>query len=235
MWSVRSRSARVYLSRAKALVDVAGAPVSEVMLPPDAAFADSLALLDSALPKSGVLRLHLSAGLCPAVEVTYPAGVHRLREKEIFARSVCAAQLGTEGEGPVIQFDPLGPSIVAAVARAHWDALASWSRAGRHQLASVQPLWSVAMRSRAARAAASLALVEPDSISLLGASAHDAGQLRALSLPLHSPQQAALTLHRMHRALAVPMPGTCIAVFGRAGSGTKRPAPREWPAYWAMR
>ena len=231
MWWAASNRFRVYLGRELALVQAGDGAVSQFELPADVSIAENLATLETAIPRKSRLEVHLSAGLCPAVEVPYPAGLRSLREKEIFARSVCAEHLGSTMDAVCAEIDSFQPQLSAGIPRSVWDGLTAWAERNEFRLSSVRPLWAFATESRLASGANVLVLEEPDSVTVMGA--NDPGQpQRAMSLPLATAGQASAVLHRMHQALGLAATEPRKLRFGVAGQPELMGAPACWPGHW---
>ena len=231
MWWGASNRVRVYLGRELALVQTGDGAVSQFELPADASMAENLATLEPAIPKKSRLEIHLSAGLCPAVEVPYPAGLRSLREKEIFARSVCAEHLGSTMDAVCAEVDSFQPQLAAGIPTPVWDGIVAWAESNEFRLSSVRPLWAIATESPLASAASVLVLEEPDSVTLIGSNGHGQSQ-RAMSLPLTTPGQASAVLHRMHQALGLAATQPCKLRFGLAAQPQLTGAPACWLGHW---
>ena len=229
----RYSSARMYLSRQLALVDFSPGAVAEVDLVEGRSLQEVLRQVEQALPAKSSLEVHLSAAFCPAIEITYPTGIRRLAEKEIFARSTCATQMGVSVDELMVELDPFRSTVAAPLLRTDWTALNEWCQDKSLRLASVQPLWALASQSPAARGTDAIALQEPDSMTLLG-SANKERPARALTLPLDSSDQAGALLHRMHQALALPIASIPGLRFGKRGQPAVAGPPRCWVGHWGL-
>ncbi|MBC7379355.1 MAG: hypothetical protein H7346_18210 [Burkholderiaceae bacterium] len=142
-----------------------------------------LALLDGRIPRGSPVELHLSAALCPALDVSYPEGMTRWADLQAFARAVSAAQLGLAPDDIDVQIDPSSPCIVAPFTRQDLEAVRAWAGASSLHLRSIRPLWSIASGLKLARGARAIALHETDGLTLLGSPSGAVAQ-RGMSLPL---------------------------------------------------
>ncbi|HSH90249.1 MAG TPA: hypothetical protein VK996_09700 [Ramlibacter sp.] len=214
------------------LAQIGAGPVAEIAFANEMPLAEMLPQLELALAPGARLEVHLGAGLCPMVAVNYPVGINRLREKEVFAKSVCAAQLGAHADELVVEVDAVQPCITAPLYRSDWEALRGWSDERSLRLVSIQPLWALASRSGMARRAKAVVLQEPDSLTLFGV-AEINQPVRALTLPLPEQDQVPSLLHRMQQSLALPVSETRHMCFGGGGQSVLPDLPSFWHGYWS--
>lgn len=224
-----AETAQLYLSRSLVLLHIAG-HVQEFALEPDLPLAGALGQLEPMLPKKAALEIHLSSFFCPAIEVRYPDGMHRLRDKIAFARAACAGHLQAGADGLEVDLDPLSPQVVAAIRRPDWEALRAWSMPNR-RLRSIRPLWSEATQCLA-REKPALILREPDALTLIG---YGEGYVvpRAASAPLAADEPIQPLLNRLSQSLSLPAE-TPLLFFGVRGSWVPQHRPACWTNYWTQ-
>lgn len=229
---VLTKTTRIYLSRGLMMVAPGTGDVVARELEPTMPLQALLMQADSLIPQQPRVEIHLSAAFCPAVEVAYPKGLERFADKILFARAVCAAQLGLNAEEVVCELDAVNPGVAAPIAIELLRTLTEWISSRNGHLASLSPLWSLVTRCRLSTKSKSLMVVEPDSATLCGSG--DAPRApRAMSIarektaPVPGPSE-----HRVSQTLELDIASSTIlrlcAERGPALSG----GPLQWQGFW---
>lgn len=227
MWS--GCSVHVYLGRRMLLLRRPNEPTIEWHFEQPISLSQGMEAVQSLLLPRSDIHVHLSAALCPPVEVVYPPEITTWRHTVGFAQARSAAHLGVQGAEVHVDVDPGCPSVVAALLGTDREQLLGWTAAHGHCLATLGPLWAGA--GWAGSRGQHVAIIEPDCVTVLAQPA--AAAPRALSLPSHGSEPSERMLHRMHHALSLEHGKTLTLRFGGARAG--KPAGRGvWSRHWEL-
>lgn len=176
MWSVWSERVDVYLGAGLVLVQRSGQPLWTFEPPGTLPLADVLKQVDQALNrKNGKpwrLRIHLSATHCAPVAFVVPASVRCHQEVLAISRAHGAQIWAMPGEPApeiVCSLDARHVGLAACMLAGTNQVITRWAQEHQGRLVSQQPLWATATRARACRArqAHSVAVLEPDALTVL--------------------------------------------------------------------
>jgi hypothetical protein len=223
-------TAEIYLSRGLALVRSKTSEVAVRAWDPSTPLGDALRELDDLVPRGATLTLHLSAGLCPAILVNYPHGLTRFNERQVFARSIAANQLGVSISDILCEADPMRGNPWAALPVGLLETINTWSSLNASTLISLRPLWSVVSESSRVRSAdGGVLIMEPDALTLLGPSTGFTVPLAAGTLEDQVETRAA----GMFESLDLPVEGRVrLRLSGQPGSGPVG-GPSIWRQHWS--
>lgn len=223
----------IYLGTDLMLVRVPGKPVQEQRF--DAGCSPDAMLTEvDGTGGRGPVQFHLSAARCPAMDIAYPVGMRRFRDRELFARAVCADRLGLQADAVHVALDPSTPGIAAVMRQELRAQLEAWAHRCGRRVASIRPLWAVASGAAPARRKPALRLREADALTLVGAAEHSSSVThRALSMRLERDASPAQTLTRLHRSLDIPPEQAIGLLFGLDGprGSVRMPA---WAGCWGV-
>lgn len=233
MWSVWSESIGLYLGQSLAMLSKAQAPVIVIEQPTTLPLAQRLEQLEEHLPKSGNVRIALSAALCPAYNFNTPRGVSRYPEILEIAHAVGAPVMNLKPDQLKCEISTSLAGVAAAVPNALHDVLLGWASQRKVKITSVQPLWSAAFRCGwvKARGVSGMLLQEPDSATLIATDSQGSW---------HASTATGITtvdgFDNLRRRWMVSLDLTDYSLTTIAFGSVKQPllsgSPREWQQHW---
>lgn len=191
-----AETARLYLGRSMVLVQVGRRGVEAIA--PAPTLAQTLRDIDQLVPRSAILDVQWGAAYAPLLEVSYPAGIRRWRDRQTFACAVCARQMGVQPDALALEFDATSPQLVAVLFEEHRAALGVL---GRRRIRSARPLWALLTHARLFRSARGLCLHEPDSLTVLGEDGHQ--HMRGGSMPVTDDAEMVASTASLRQALSL--------------------------------
>jgi len=220
----------IYLGRSLVLVRSGKGEVTAQLLDPLTPWDDALRQLGDAVPRGSALAIHLSAALCPAILVSYPHGLTRFNERQLFARNIAASQLGFSSSDVLCEADPIRANPWAALPVQLLESINAWSAANGLKPVSLRPLWSLVSESaRVRRAKAGLLIIEPDALTVLGPSTGFTVPL-VLGTPADQIETRAVG---MFEALDLPIEGRERLRLSSAPMPNLTNGPSMWRQHWS--
>lgn len=189
MLSVWSERVDVYLGQGLVLAKGRHFPLWAFEPPSTMPLADVLERLNHELDrkKGRPWRLHLklSAKICTPVGFSVPDGVWRYREIIAIAKDsairACGQSVGSNFD-VVCSLDSRRLGLAAYIQEGVHQELMRWGQEHNGHVASVQPLWAAATGARLCRRkkVSGLALLEPDSLTILDSKSADGVSVNCL-------------------------------------------------------
>ncbi len=235
MWLGLTKVVDIYLGQTLALVNVPGKDIVVSEYPITLPVDKLLDRLTETVPRRSRVRVALSCGHCPAVELSLPIGLKTWHEREALAKAWTAGQLQLEPSALACELDERHPAVAAALPASTLEAIQNWAGRANLQVVSVRPLWSCATEwfGKVKSGKRGLSLREPDGTTLLVETKEFGMRARATSGG-DDGQATEVELHNWLVQFSIRTDEVLALGFGRSGQGHIANGPRHWEGHWSL-